>query len=732
MAGVLFLRDIDEKHRSVVSENILMLSKLRKAGFNVPNGFVITPQSFQQFLKEKNLVEGLKRIFSKLDETNLAELDNSSKLLQEMLFAVDLPKEIDVAVKEAYQKMGMHEEIDQLSEKLKSLVSAGRGDIKVVVKPFVVGANRSFTLPVYNVRGVNTLKKNIIKAWTEVFQPQNLYFMKRKKLNPFGIGVFVQEMINAEKSCVISTFNPVNGNTTEIVIEACYGFGNAITEGELTPDLVVVSKTNGELLLNQPGIKEFLYAADPIHPQIRREILNSNLSTANVLDEREIKEIFGLVSKLEAEIRSHAFIEIVLQRGKIHIVNVSKETSKSSLPQGAQEEVEIIKKGRIVSAGIGEGRVVKIASPAELNKLDEGSVAVPLTLSSHFLPSSHKISAIVSSCGGIFSKLACWLREKGIAGVVIENAHAVLSEGANVVVNGYAGTVGKKREEIKPPELSFSDISKKEEVITSMQDLITATKIGIIVRDENVPALHNAEAILIPYVQFLSMDDAMREYGGFAESASYAPFLNIERKITSFIETTRSPVWIQCPSSLSEKEILKSTLMATKNIFARGFRNVNLVLPSCVSTHEFRELGNLIGTVDISGMGTSIEVDRPAGLFMGEFFKKMNVDTVLLNLDSLIRSSIQINMVSPSVGSHKGFLNMLASGLEVLNSNKLRVMAYGKVVENPDVIEVLVNEGTDVIFVEKEKYQHTKYWAARFEKQALLELLKSKYRLKMR
>ncbi len=743
MSHVLFLREVSGNNAEKVGRNLLLLSKLKKAGFNVPNGFILLPSAFQQFVKERGLVELINKTLTSLDEKDLTRLDNSSKLIQESLFTTNLPRKVDEEAKRAYQRIGMHEELDQLSERLKSLVSAGRGDVKVVVKPFIVEAEMNLTTPIYNVRGTNTLKKNIIKAWIEVFQPQNLYLLKKKKINPFNVGIFVQEMVNAEKSCVVSNFNPVNGSTSEMVIEACYGFGNAITEGELTPDLIVVSKERGDVLLREEGNKEFMYAADPVNPRVVREAVNGNLAKANVLNDREITEVYELMSKIENELNMHVVLELAIQRNRIYLVNVTGGNPRATpVSTKAPESYNSVGKGRIISAGLSEGHVVKISTPAELNKVNETAVMVARSLSMHFTPVLHKLAGMVCSKGGMFSNLAYVLREENIPAVCIPKGYEKLSEGELVVVDAYSGEVGTKisSEPLSATGMPFTEGESKRDVgkfAPRLHEVVTATKIGLILKgtDEDEMKHEIAEVLLLPAEKLIKED--MREthdrYSLQTQIHEQSTnFLDLERAISEVVENTGVMVWVKSLHTFMHSDDVRKVMLACKNVFSRGFRNIGLVYPACVLPRELRELASLIDSMGLRGIEAAVEVDRAAGLFMGEILSTLGIGWVLINLDAVMRSSLQSTGSSPSLASHEGFLRMLESGLEGLNSSSMKVMAYGRITNNPDVIKILVNQGADAIFVDVDDFTHAKYWAARFEKQALLDLLKSKYRFKMR
>ena len=62
------------------------------------------------------------------------------------------------------------------------------------------------------------------------------YFIENNiKTDDFKICVLIQEMVEAEKSGVIFTINPMNGNDTELIIEVTEGIGENLVSGKVVP-----------------------------------------------------------------------------------------------------------------------------------------------------------------------------------------------------------------------------------------------------------------------------------------------------------------------------------------------------------------------------------------------------------------------------------------------------------------------------------------------------------------
>jgi pyruvate, water dikinase len=87
------------------------------------------------------------------------------------------------------------------------------------------------------------------------------------------MAVIVQQMIGSKKSGVLFTVDPVHGRKDRIVVEAAFGLGENVVDGEHTPDH---------------------YALDR-----KGTIKRSNIVGTQVLNETELKQLAEMGRRLE-------------------------------------------------------------------------------------------------------------------------------------------------------------------------------------------------------------------------------------------------------------------------------------------------------------------------------------------------------------------------------------------------------------------------------------------------
>jgi len=83
----------------------------------------------------------------------------------------------------------------------------------------------------------------VVSNFSSFATPRALAYRAKKGLGvDISHAVVVQEMVDADVSGVIFTKNPVNDDTSEIVINASYGLGEAVVSGLVDPDEYVIDK----------------------------------------------------------------------------------------------------------------------------------------------------------------------------------------------------------------------------------------------------------------------------------------------------------------------------------------------------------------------------------------------------------------------------------------------------------------------------------------------------------
>ena len=258
------------------------LSVLARAGFPVPDGFLITTQAYRTFVEAKNLVQKIQyRVGEiKLDDPN--SLQEASEEIRAWFSSGDIPPELVTQIREAYGS-------------LKGVPAAVRSSATAEDLPDLSFAGQQDTY--LNVIGEAALLTAVVDCWSSLWTARAIGYRARSAIVHEGVtlGVVVQEMVPSEVSGVLFTANPLTGLRTEAVIDATLGLGEALVAGHVEPDHYVIDLKQGEILTKTLGSKGIA-----IHGKagggVRTEVIDAAHSQA--LPDEQILELARLGSQI--------------------------------------------------------------------------------------------------------------------------------------------------------------------------------------------------------------------------------------------------------------------------------------------------------------------------------------------------------------------------------------------------------------------------------------------------
>ena len=151
------------------------------------------------------------------------------------------------------------------------------------------------------VRGAEAVAAHVTRCWASLFTPRAVAYRARLGIpdDELAMGVVVQAMVPAEAAGVLLTLDPLNGDRSQVTIEAAYGLGTAVVEGEVTPDRFAVDKVTLELRSRTVGEKAFADRFDPAAGRVVREAVPDALRARPCLDDAEVLELAGLGKRIE-------------------------------------------------------------------------------------------------------------------------------------------------------------------------------------------------------------------------------------------------------------------------------------------------------------------------------------------------------------------------------------------------------------------------------------------------
>ncbi|HJA79332.1 PEP/pyruvate-binding domain-containing protein [uncultured Desulfovibrio sp.] len=463
-------------------------TKLRTFINNVVDGFATSPEGIDQLRKR-------------------------SVMVQAAILSVDLPADVNAAVRGAYEAICTDNGDDMTPVAVRSSAAgedsrkkafAGLQDtyLNMVGGDRVVEAYHWDCSSAYNLRSMTYRREAILDAVARAEETGDESIAETAKkewaIENTSLSVCMMQMINPVVSGTAFSADTATGcrgtDRRDLVsIDTSYGLGEAVVGGKVTPDkLYVFQRDDGsDVVIRQMGCKDMKIVYDEKGgtrevevPEL--EALRWALSLSQA--ERVAKGVRAVSKAYGGMIMDTEFC--IDANDKLWFVQARPETRwneelenhpttifmrRREVDPKAAAAAEVLVEGNGASRGAGHGTVRFLRSALELNKVEKGDVLAAERTDPDMVPGMRVASAIMADVGGDTSHAAITSRELGIAAVIGIQRLDVLRalDGAEVTVDGTRGRVYRGL-------LPLKEVGGEMDVAQLPE---TRTKVGLVLAD---------------------------------------------------------------------------------------------------------------------------------------------------------------------------------------------------------------------------------------------------------
>ena len=777
MEYIKWFKDLDENSLGVAGGKGNNLGIMAKIGLPVPTGFIITAQTYEDFINRTGIKDRIFGFLKGLDPEETEKLQQAAKQIQTLVINTEVPENIKESILESYEALSVEKgEAEDLIGNREAFVAV-RSSATAEDLPEASFAGQQATY--LNVRGQEDIIKAVRACWASLFTARAIYYRERNNFphEQVLIAVVIQKMVNSEKSGVMFTINPANNRPDEIIIEAVYGLGEMIVSGEVSPDLYIVNKKDRSIKKIEVKKKEKGMFRN-IKGENEKRKIRDDRQEKQVCDEKEIKEIARLGQKIEKHYGKPQDIEWAIEKGEILIVQSravttykppeedqkeqpsgEKPTSETGRPGIKEEAGKILLKGETASAGVYSGPVKVIAGFSELNKIEKGDILVTTMTNPDMVPAMIKAGAIVTNEGGMTCHAAIVSREMGIPCIVgTEHATEVLKDGDIITVHASHGIVYEGKIEIKQAVPTKTTMAVGESIP------ITATEVKVILdlpdKAAEVAELHKPDGVGLVRLEFIIAAGQVHpaEFIRENKEAEYTELLVTGlRKIAQAFKG--KPVWVrnsdirtdeyrnlkggdQEPKEsdpmigwhavrrlLDEPKILKAEFLAIKKLHEEGLTNIGIMLPFVINVDEVKkskEIMREIGLEPCKDVDFGVMIETPASCWVIEELCKEGIDFVSFGTNDLTQLTLGIDRNNEKIAKlfdemHPAVLGEIAKVIKTCQKYKVKTSICGQAGSRPEMADFLVHQGVDSISANHDAIAEIRKVVARTEKKLLLD-----------
>jgi pyruvate,water dikinase len=293
------------------------LARLARAGFPVPDGFIMPTSAYRDFVAANQLNRVIAAALSGLVADDPTALESAAASIRAAFAAGAMAPALRAALAAAYRSLGeppVAVRSSATAEDLPDMSFAGQQDTYL------------------NVVGVDALCAAVIQCWGSLWTARAIGYRAHNQVaqDQVALAVVVQRMVQAEASGVLFTANPLTGQRSETVIDATLGLGEALVSGQVEPDHYVVDPAANVILRKSLGAKATVI--------VGREgggttVQRSDAGARQAIPDPVILELAALGQHVAAHFDAPQDIEWTWAQGQLALVQARPITSLFPLPE---------------------------------------------------------------------------------------------------------------------------------------------------------------------------------------------------------------------------------------------------------------------------------------------------------------------------------------------------------------------------------------------------------------
>ncbi len=401
----------------VGSKNANIAELKNKLDLQTPDGFAITTRAYQSFLEYNNLSEKISEATKDWTEGVLSA-KQASDAIQSLLLSGTVPPEVRKAIDNAL----LH--LQELT---------GHKHLYLAIRSSAKGEDTEHTFAGQYASMLNEPQGNILHCYKKIlasaYSPFAMEYRFEKGFHEHEVPMAVacQTMVNASKSGVLYTLDPLNPERDVLLITATWGLGAPVVSGKVRADqysvsrkppheteaLDIVRKTESLVVKKGGGCK-----TKPIPEE---------LQTQSCLSDKEIRLLAKTGLLIEKYLIRPQDIEwvfdedgtlVILQARPLNIVGGLTRMVKDISTMVEGYPVIFAQKGVIAQNGVGSGEVFLVKDNEDLERFPQGAILVARQTSPRFAEAVKKANGIITDIGSPTGHMATIAREFKVPTIV--------------------------------------------------------------------------------------------------------------------------------------------------------------------------------------------------------------------------------------------------------------------------------------------------------------------------
>ena len=285
------------------------------------------------------------------------------------------------------------------------------------------------------VRGVDAVVAAVARCWASLHSARAAAYRDSARADqppadqppadrPPAMAVLVQRLVDADVSGVLFTQSPR-------VIEATPGLGALLVGGQVTPDAWTVDDTG--IIARRAGT--LTHRLDRDGEQLISTPLPQRSPLPMCLDDAAVHELDRLGRSIAAILGHPADVEWAITGRRIHTIQARPITAALTGQRGRG-------RGIPASPGVATGTTRVLRGPRDFHRVRPGDILVCRATDPAWTPLFTQAAGIITETGGLLSHAAILARELGIPAILsVPEATTSYPDGTRLTMDGTTGRI---------------------------------------------------------------------------------------------------------------------------------------------------------------------------------------------------------------------------------------------------------------------------------------------------
>jgi pyruvate,water dikinase len=410
-----------------------------------PEGFAVSAYAFKRFMEHARFLQNTNRIISALSVSDLGELDEASREIQDTIIRSAIPDDVANAIRDAYS----------------DLCRKTGKETTVSVRSSAIHEDGHFSFAGQYATFLNVPGDRILQKYKEVvaslFTPRAIFYYKTNGFSEeeMAMAVGVLGMVDAKAGGVVYTRDPNDCASDHILINARYGFGKFMEDGTVPSDAYIVSGYPQGPIISKTISHQAAVLDRSKNGTLQEIRIPDQVQGKQYLTDGQIRTLAGYALAIEKYYGCPQDIEWALDRDdRLYILQSRplriwdiRQKAGLYVPRRIEGYPILLEKGVIACKGIGFGGAFFLRDKEQLKHFPEGAVLIARHTDPQYVTVMHKASAIITDAGSATGHMASLAREYRVPAILnTEVATSVIRHGCEITVdaihcNVYEGRV---------------------------------------------------------------------------------------------------------------------------------------------------------------------------------------------------------------------------------------------------------------------------------------------------